>query len=114
MYTKLCEEIFTYENQVYSEWLRDAVQVEERLLRDCLLVFRDDKLESTFDVSEKQKFFFLNYYYCFFQILFLTNFRSNSVRAVSRHRHGSAFARARFRVAASDRELGRQARTDQI
>lgn len=44
--------MLAYEEDTFDRWLRDAVEMEARQMRrGSLLVFRDDKLASTFDVS---------------------------------------------------------------
>lgn len=58
LYANFCEEIFAHENRVFSEWLRVATEVEGRHLQESLLIFRGNKLVSTFDVSKSRLFVF--------------------------------------------------------
>lgn len=51
-YGDFCRRVMAYEKDAFDGWLRDAVDTEARQMRrGSLLVFRDDKLASTFDVS---------------------------------------------------------------
>lgn len=53
MFKSFCKEVFAYENTTFSEWLREAIEIEERHIQQPLLIYHENKLISTFDVGKK-------------------------------------------------------------
>ncbi|VVC24142.1 Dynein heavy chain, domain-1 [Cinara cedri] len=47
-YGHFCKEIFAYENKLFSEWLRDALEIQRCSMKDALLIFRDNTLGVVF------------------------------------------------------------------
>lgn len=55
VYVDFCKKIFAYEKDTFDKWVRDAVEMEQNQMRQgSLLVFRDNKLASTFNVKNKK------------------------------------------------------------
>lgn len=53
-YENFYKDMSTYENDTFSKWLREVIEVEGYLLQQPLLVYNENKLVSTFNVREKK------------------------------------------------------------